>query len=117
MPKISKFIFTEFQVAGEQDIKAMPTREKDNHDFLFADPNCYDDYLEALLPFFRNTGDGTWHSVRGYAMEAFKHLEVDNRLLCQMINRAFIDSSVVLQSPTERERKRMELAVWGSVVR
>lgn len=113
--KISKFIFTEFKTVTKDDWAKIGETNKES--FLFADPNCYDSYLEGIIPFFRNTGDGTWHSVRGYAMEAFKHLEVDNRLLCQMINRAFIDSSVVLQSPTERERKRMELAVWGSVVR
>jgi hypothetical protein len=115
--KISKFIFTEFKTVGVDEFKKMPKGGEEEKDFLFSDPNCYDDYAECMIPFFRNTGDGTWHSVRGYAMEAFKHLEVDNRLLCQLINRAFIDSSVVMQSPNERERKRMELAVWGSVVR
>lgn len=117
--KISKFIFTEFKTVSDEDFNKMPSsyNGKDpKKDFLFADPNCYSSYLEGLIPFFRNTGDGTWHSVRGYAMEAFKHLEVDNRLLCQMINRAFIDSSVVMQFASERDRKRSQLSVWGTVV-
>lgn len=115
--KISKFLFTEFRTVGVDEFKKMPRGGAEQNDFLFCDPNCYDEYCESIIPFFRNTGDGTWHSVRGYAMEAFKHLEVDNRLLCQLVNRAFLDSSVVLQHPSERERKRFELAVWGSIVK
>lgn len=114
--KISKFIFTKFKNVSTEDFKKFPKAGEEEADFLFADPNCYDSYAEGLIPFFRNTGDGTWHSVRGYAMESFKHLEVSNRLKNQMINRGFIDASVVLQHPTERNRKRQELAVWGAVV-
>lgn len=114
--KISKFLFTKFKTVTDADFKKMPKGGDEKNDFLFADPNCFDSYLEGLIPFFRNTGDGTWHSVRGYAQEAYAHLVSENRLKCQMLNRAFIDSSVVLQHPTERNRKRQELAVWGAVV-
>src|SRR4029077_5650975 len=64
-----------------------------------------------------NTGDGTWHSVRGLAMKAFKHLEVSNRLKCQTVNRAFLDSSLIIQSGSARNQERISLTVWGSVVR
>src|SRR4029077_3388828 len=63
-----------------------------------------------------NTGDGTWHSVRGLAMKAFKHLEVSNRLKCQTVNRAFLDSSLIIQRGTGRNNERTSLVVWGSVV-
>ncbi len=92
-PKYSKFIFTEHQV-----ITGNPNNQPQDNDrqFLFADPNCYDSYHQALVVFFQNIGDGSFHSVRGLAMKAFKHLEVSNRLKCQTVNRAFLDSSLVL---------------------
>jgi hypothetical protein len=124
--KISKFIFTEFEVSGRETpvapgvSPAVPPSSALSpaaSGFLFADPNCYDEYQQGIVPFFRNTGDGTWHSVRGYAMEAFKHLEVENRLLCQGINRAFLNSCVPMQFTSERARTMSQLQVQGTVVK
>lgn len=124
--KISKFIFTESEVqrqespataTNEQSISSSASAQTVGSDFLFADPNCYGDYLETLVPFFRDTGDGTWHSVRGYAMEAFKHLETENRLLCQAVNRAFLNSCVPMQFQTERARTMSQLQVQGTIVK
>jgi len=112
--KISKFIFTDHQVVPRNQNNADTGSDKQ---FLFSDPNCYDNFQQALIVFFQNTGDGTYHSVRGIAMRAFKHLEVSNRLKGQAVNRAFLDSSLVLQTQTGRGRERLELSVWGSVVR
>jgi hypothetical protein len=115
--KISKFIFTENEVASEEVVKTNPTASPSNDMFLFADPNCYDKYLEVLVPFFRDTGDGTWHSVRGYAQESFKHIEIENRTLCQGLNRAFLNSCVAMQFPNERARTMSQLSVQGTVVK
>ena len=112
---ISKFLFTEHKVELTNPQAVKP--DQDTSEFLYRDIDCYESYLECLVPFFRNIGDGTWHSVRGYAMEAFKHVELDNRILCQLFNRTFIDCSVVLQSQTARGRERTELAVFGAVTR
>ncbi len=113
--KYSKFIFTEHQVvAGQPNPNSADLKDKS---FLFADPNCYDSYEEALVVFFQNLGDGSYHSVRGLAMKAFKHLEVSNRLKCQTVNRAFLDSSIVLKTGSSRNQDRLSLTVWGSVVR
>lgn len=116
--KISKFIFTEFEVAGEEVVRVNPSESNANQAFLFASPNCYGEYQEAIVPFFRNTGDGSWHSVRGYAMEAFRHLETENRLLCQGVNRAFLNSSVMMQFASETARTRAQgLQVNGVIVK
>lgn len=111
--KISKFLFTEHEVVSSQN----PTNETKDNQFLFADPNCYDNFDEALVAFYQNTGDGSHHSVRGLAMKAFKHLEVSNRLKCQTVNRAFLDSSLVLKPTTQRSQDKLSLTVWGAVVR
>lgn len=113
--KISKFVFTEFPVFPT-DNPTSPPPGNVNDAFLFSDPNCYDEYLECLVAFFRDGADGTWHSVRGYAQESFKHVEVENRMLCQGINRAFINSSVVLKFLNERARTMGQLRVMGTVV-
>ncbi len=111
--KISKYLFTEHEVVSRS------TNLKDDDqggEFLFADPNSYDSFTQCIVSFFQNTGDGTWHSVRGLAMKAFKHLEVSNRLKCQTVNRAFLDSSLIFQRGSGRNTERVQLAVWGSVV-
>ncbi len=110
--KISKFLFTEFEVVPT----ANPTNVDKDKSFLFADPNSYESFTQCLVSFFQNTGDGTYHSVRGLAMKAFKHLEVSNRLKCQTVNRAFLDSSLIFQRGSGRNTERVQLAVWGSVV-
>lgn len=115
--KISKFIFTEHEVVGEEVTRTNPSAGESNAEFLFVDPNCYDEYQEGIIPFFRNTGDGTWHSVRGYAMEAFKHLEAENRLLCRGLDRAFLNSSVALSFANERSRTQSQLQIQGTVVK
>lgn len=113
--KISKFLCTEHEVVPRGPV--IGTNQENDKQFLFADTNCYDSFTQCLVAFFQNTGDGTWHSVRGLAMKAFKHLEVSNRLKCQTVNRAFLDSSLIIQSGSSRNKERIELTVWGSVVR
>lgn len=110
--KISKFIVTEHEVVGDEKTK----NKGDDKQFLFSDPNCYDDFQQALVVFFQDSGDGTFHSVRGLAMKAFKHLEVSNRLKCQTVNRAFIDSSLVIHGGTARNKDKQGLTVWGSTI-
>lgn len=114
--KISKFVFTEAPVYPTENPPTNPPPADTGDTFLFSDPNSYDEYLECLVPFFRDGGDGTWHSVRGYAQESFKHIEVENRLLCQGVNRAFLNSSVTLQFPSERARTQAQLQVRGTII-
>lgn len=113
--KISKFEFTEHEVVGDNVKKNNP--DAMDKQILFSDIDCYDSYQQALVCFFQNSGDGTWHSVRGLAQKSFKHIEVSNRLKCQAVNRAFLDSSLILQTQTGRGRERLELAVWGAIAR
>lgn len=110
--KISRFVCTEHEVVPRDN-----ATKGDDKQFLFADPNSYDSFVQCIVSFFQNTGDGTWHSVRGIAMRAFKHLEVSNRLKCQTVNRAFLDASLIFQSGSSRNQDRVSLTVFGSVVR
>lgn len=105
--KISHFIVTETAVVGEN------RKENDDRDFLFKHPNRFDSYEEVMTCFFQNIGDGTWHSVRGIAGKAFKHLEVINRLDCRTIDGAFMKSSLVLQSNGSKSADKMQLVQIG----
>lgn len=111
-PKVSHFITTEAQTAmGE----GRQNGWEEDKSFLFKDTNCYDSYNECIQVFFQNIGDGTWHSVRGLATKAFKHLEVSNRLKCRMVDGAFIEASLTLQFPTTKSADKMQLTQVGPV--
>lgn len=83
--------------------------------FLFKDPNAYDSYDQCIIAFFQNIGDGTWHSVRGIASKAFKHLECSNRLKCRMLDGSFIESSLVLKTGTTKNAEKLQLMQVGPV--
>lgn len=106
--KISHFVVTETDMPAE---KGQP--QDDN--FLFKDTNCYDCYEDAVIVFFQNLGDGTWHSVRGLATKAFKHLEISNRLKNRMVDGAFIESSLVFQPTTAKGAEKLQLMQIGPI--
>lgn len=102
--KISKFIVTEQALAGNEE-----------DGFLYEDIGKYDEYDDALIVFFLDSGDGTWHGQKGLAMECFKHVEVMNRLKCRMIDGAFIRGSLVLKPGQQSDLQKMQVAQVGPV--
>lgn len=106
--KISQYTFTEAGIYKD-DTKG------DELGFLFEDKNRFDNYNQAMNVAFQNTGDGTWHSVRGVGLKSFKHEEVRNRLDCRLINNAFLASSLVLQSGDAKSNQKLQLMVNGSM--
>lgn len=103
--KISHFIITYQSLSGDEA----------QNDFLFRDVNRYDSYEQVLNIAFQNTGDGSWHSVRGIGLKSFKHEEVKNRLLCRTVDNAFIGSSLILQSGDAKSDQKMQLRINGIV--
>lgn len=110
--KVSHFIMTENAIVPDEPY---PNNEIPTGKYLFKHPNRYDNYDEAIGAFFKDIGDGTWHSVRGYASDAFKHLESENRLMCRALDGAFIESSLVLQAPTQKVNEKLQLMQIGPV--
>lgn len=113
--RVSEFMLTvdSFGTAQQPTSEAVPP----NYDYLYSSPNQFKDYGEALNIAFQNTGDGTWHSVRGLAIKAFKHVEVNNRLLCQIVNNSFLGSTVIIQPATNMAGDSQQLMVLGSVAK
>jgi hypothetical protein len=69
-----------------------------------------------MVFFFLDIGDGEWASVRGLAFDSFKHDVLNNRLLCNAANNAFIDSSIVLEAGSQKERDQQMLTVIGPMI-
>ena len=69
--KISSFTVT---------VDEISSKEGGGYEYLCSQPNQYDEYHEAIIVCFQNTGDGTWHSVRGIALKSFKHIEVSSNI-------------------------------------
>lgn len=105
--KISQFIVTH---GGVFDERAQEEKSADAG-FLFRHIDRYESYSEALVVSFQNTGDGTFHSVRGMAMKGFKHWAASNRLKCKALDNAFQRSSIVLSSDTVKSQDQMQLIV------
>lgn len=107
--KVSHFVVTESEV-----VPLEPMEKKDDS-FLFKHVNRYDSYDQALVVFFQDIGDSTWHSVRGMGDLSHKHIEILNRTICRTIDGAFIESSLVLQPTTTRSADKAQLVQWGAI--
>lgn len=104
--KISHFIITESTV---------PVGEKDSDDaFLFRDVNKFDNYAQVANVPFQNTGNGTWHSVRGIGLKSYGYEEVMNRLNCRIVDNANIASGMVLQMGNASTKQKMQLMVGAA---
>lgn len=108
--KASHFIITENAIPGDD-----PRDDDAGTEFLYRHVARYDSIMQALVVFFQDIGDGTWHSVRGLAELAFKHLAVLNRLDCRTIDNAFITSGVILRSGTQRDVQQLQAVQWSSM--
>lgn len=104
---ISHFIVTQNPPNGDN---------KAENDYLFKHVRCYNNYADILHVFFSNIGDGTWHTVKGLAFDCFKHDVQMNRLLCRMLDRAFIDSTAFMASPTANNSDKLDNTVIGGAV-
>lgn len=106
---ISQFIVSQLPVYDELN------KENEDSDvgFLFRHVDRYDCYDDAIIVFFQNTGDGTWHSVRGMAMKGFKHWDASNRLKCKALDAAFQRCAIVLQTKNVKSADQLQLMVFS----
>lgn len=106
--KISHYIFTE-NTNGEDK------SEENKNGFLFERKNRYDSYDQAVHVAFQNTGDGTWHSVRGMAYKSFKAEATMDRLNNRAVDNAFLSSGLTLQTQDARSKDRLQLRVTHGI--
>lgn len=109
---ISHFIFTRQIVPLQGDVQAN-VQEKG---FLFRSVRCYDSYDEALHVCFYDLGDGFFHSARGLSFETFKHDVIKNRAMCRLLDRSWLDSTVMLGSESQESKDKLANVTWGGSV-
>ncbi len=102
--KITKIIVTEESIPSD----GRPDTVTKDQDFLFQSIGAYEDYNECIVVFFKDIGDGTWHSVKGYGSDAFDSLVVGNQMLCQAIDAARVDSTILLEFATTQQRDKFD---------
>lgn len=85
----------------------------DAKEWLFRKRNAAENFSEVIVPFFYDVGTGEWHSIIGLGKKIFPHVEVSTRLHCQMIDNAFIGSSIMLQQQNEEDTERTQLMQLG----
>lgn len=109
--KVSHVLVTESDVIPDD----RRSEDKKDEAFLFKHVARYEEFDEAIVVFFQNIGEGTWHSVRGLADDAFKLGEAENRLLCRMLDGSFISSSLVIKPGSTANKDKLQLTQWGPV--
>ena len=73
-----------------------------NDDFLYKREGRYEDMQQAFIFFpYGNGTNGTLHSVRGLGYKIYPHLQLSNRLRCQMVDGAMLSSSLIIQPESE----------------
>ncbi len=109
--KVSHVIVTESELIPTNN-NAEPPKDIQ---FLYRHVDCYKDFNEALVVFFQDIGEGTWHTVRGLGDISHKHIELINRLMCRTFDGAFIEGSLVIKPGTTRNGDKLQLVQMGPV--
>jgi hypothetical protein len=73
------------------------SRDGGSDSFLFEKCNAYPSMSRAYVVFPYGTGNGSIHSIRGLGFKLFPHIQVSNRLRCQIVDGAMFSSSLALQ--------------------
>jgi len=69
---------------------------------------------QAFIFFTYGTGNnGTFHSIRGLGQRIYAHVQVSNRLRCQMVDAAAMASTVMLRPDNPRALQELSYSYWG----
>ena len=83
-------------------------------DFLFKKNSAFKSAQQAYIAFTQGVGtNGTFHSVRGQGQRIFAHIQMSNRLRCQMVDSAMLAGSVMLQPDSERSLSKLSYTMYG----
>jgi hypothetical protein len=83
--------------------------------YLFQRIGRYENWRQAICPFYYDTGDGTHHSVKGLGIKAYGFLETINRLMCHEVDMSFIGSAYNFQFKGAADKEMMQLMQFGPV--
>jgi hypothetical protein len=88
-------------------------RDGSSNAFLFEKHNAYPSMSRAYVVFPYGTGNGSIHSIRGLGYKLFPHIQVSNRLRCQIVDGAMFSSSLALQPMDAEAADNIGLTYFG----
>jgi len=82
-------------------------------EFLFHKVGRYDGWHQAIHPMYFDHGNGGYHhSVTGLGVKMYSAMEYENRLICNLCDKAFAPK-VLFKPTTSEARQKFELATYG----
>jgi hypothetical protein len=82
-------------------------------EFLYRRDNRYRTWREVVHPMYFDKGSGGYHhSVTGLGVKLFGAMEYENRLICNLCDKAFAPK-VLFKPTSEAARSRFELTQYG----
>jgi hypothetical protein len=88
--------------------------EEGPKDFMFSRVGMFDAPEQAYVLFTFGVGsNGTYHSIRGLGHRIFNHVQLSNRLRCQMVDGAMLSSGVMIQPESARALEDLSFTFYG----
>ncbi len=82
-------------------------------EFMYRRIGRYDNWGQVVHPLYFDHGNGGYHhSVTGLGVKMFSAMEYENRLLCNLADKAFAPK-VLFKPTTSEARQKFELATFG----
>lgn len=125
--KVVHFFFREFKrkedseskishkiiLANEQQQQDQQTDKSPELEFLFEKERRYDSWNQCVHPMYYDHGGGGFHhSVTGMGVKMYAPIEYQNRLLCNLADKAFTPK-VMLKAPSEGSDDEVMLQQFG----
>lgn len=81
--------------------------------YLFLSVGRYASFKEAIHPMYMDRGNGGYHhSVTGLGVKMYGAMEYENRLLCNLMDKAFAPK-ILFRPTTAESRQKSEIAKMG----
>lgn len=87
-----------------------PKREPE---FLFEKRGKFKNMREVMSAFFFETLDGSWNGARGLGHKIYSSMEIKNRLLCKIVDNAFLSGGITLQANDANALQKTNLVQAG----
>ncbi len=114
--QVGNFYFREFPRDGELEGRithCMVLMDGEENEFLYSKVGAYAKWQHLISPFYYDIGDGTHHSVKGDGIKFYGALATYNRLMCHMVDLAFINSSNHWQAASGNDLQNLSIEVNG----
>lgn len=112
-------LWREYPKKNEQEGKisiGAITETGNTQDWLFRKENQYDNWRQAVHPFYYDIGHGDHHSVRGMGQKAYRGLESVNRLQNQQCDFAVVAGSLHWQARDAISKEALSVIPMGPMM-